>query len=148
MQELPIATVTVRFARPVTGNQIAALVQQIANEGRSRFVVDKRYYDGEVFQIGQSSGYPYDHIRVVPSLDGMPYFALTENYSEVKVTSHSWQGSVYAIGYSDSAVVEAVKKFAARMYSMYTTALEGGFPQFDASNGSGPEGFVPGFDDC
>lgn len=129
--ELPLAVVTVRFDKqPATGIQLAALVKQVVEQGESTFVVQHRYYDGDVMSFGQTSGYPYDHIRVTPTLDGPAFFSPEENYAEVKVTSHSWGGSVYAVGYSNQSVIDAVKKLAAALTTAYETALTDGFPEY------------------
>lgn len=127
--ELPIAVVTVRFDKQsITGGQVAALVQQVV--GQDSYVEQRRFYDGDVINFGKTSGYPYEHIRVVPSLDGMPYFRPEEPYSEVKVTSHSWGGSVYAIGYGQDSVTNAVKELAAELSDAYQAALSDTFPSY------------------
>jgi hypothetical protein len=140
--ELPLAVVTVRFDKqPVTGLQLAALVKQAVEQDNSKFIVQHRYYDGDVMSFGQTSGYPYKHIRVTLSLDGPAFFSPEENYTEVKVASHSWGGSVYAVGYGNQSVIDAVKKLAAELTTAYETALNDGFPEYVAPKGSG------GFDD-
>ena len=127
VKNLPTAVVTVRFAEPITGAQLAALVQKVAGEA---FKVDKRYYDGDIFNFGQRTGYPYDHIRVVPALDGLGYFSAEGTYSEALVISSSWGGNVYAVGYPTSSVVNAVKKFAEAINDAYGAALTEGFPEY------------------
>jgi hypothetical protein len=136
--ELPLAVVTVRFDKqPVSGIQLAALVKRVVEQNSGRFIVQHRYYNGDVMSFGQTSGYPYDHIRVVPSIDAPAFFSPEKNYTEVKVTSHSWGGSVYAIGYSNQSVIEAVKRLAAALTTAYETALTDGFPEYVEPKGCG-----------
>lgn len=133
MNELPTAVVTVRFNQsPISGEQIAALVQQVAGGGDSQahYVEKTSYYDGDVVSCGQTSKYPYDHIRVTPALDGPPCFRFEEFYSEIKVVSCSWGGSVYAIGYEQGMVINAVKAFAAKLADAYEASLTSGFPSY------------------
>lgn len=126
-QDFPDAVVTVRFdEQPQTGEKIAALVQQIINQAGAHYVEERRYYDGDVLNFGQTSPTPYEHIRVVPALDDLPYFAPEQYYSEVKVTSHSWGGMVHAIGYGSDATIGAVKAFAEKLTMAYQASLQGG----------------------
>lgn len=127
--ELPLAVVTVRFEQPVTGIQLAALIQQIASR-TSTFVVEYRYYDGHVMSFGHRSDYLSGHVRVTPSLDGPAFFSPEENYAEVKVTSHSWDESVHTIRYDNQAVIDAVKRLATNLSAAYETALTDGFPRY------------------
>ena len=143
MNELPTAVVTVWFDKPVTGSQLAALTQQVVgqNERGVGFVVEHRYYDGDVIGFGQTSDYPHNHIRVVPSLDGPSFFSPSDIYSEVKVTSHSWGDSVYAdmVDRSRQSVIDAVKKFAADLTGAYETTPADGFPEYTEPKNSGDD---------
>lgn len=131
MSRLPKAVVTVQFEAPVTGLQLAALVQQaVQRESKGQFAFDKRYYDGDIMVFGQSSNLPYNNTRVVPSLNEDDFFRMNGAYYEVKVINSSWGGSD-TIDYSDQQVVDAVKAFAAQLKQCYSQALhEGLFPEY------------------
>jgi hypothetical protein len=131
MPKKPTVVVTVNFKKQqVTGEQIAALVQQVvAKNEEGDLIVDRSYHDGDVIIVGQTSGYGHNHIRVVPSLN-VEFLDLVKRYSEVKVTSHFWGGGVLAVDYGQDSVVDAVKEFAADLTTAYEAALKNGFPKY------------------
>lgn len=131
--KLPLAVVTVHFNRqPVSGIQLAALTKLVAERyDDRRFVALHQYYDGDILSFGQTSGYPHKHIRIVPSLDGLPFFRSSGAYSEALVTSYSWRyHEVPAADVGRMFVIETVKRFAAELTAEYEHAVAYGFPEY------------------
>lgn len=128
-KDIPVAIATVCFDAPLTGQQIAGLVQQVVAKNSSRFVVEERYHDGDLITLGQKSGYEYDHICVMTSYKDQPFFDLKKVYHDVKVTSYAWGGAAYG-GSDDQLAIKTVKKFASDLAACYRLALDEGFPEF------------------
>jgi hypothetical protein len=135
--ELPIATATVRFEQqPITGSQLARLVQAVAGLRGNRFLVDVRYLDGYVVALGHDSDDSDEDVRIVPRLDGTPFFGATDLYKDAKVTSPSYGNSLaaFAIDRKPELVIKAVTKCAADLTKLYEETL---------STGSLPDYFSP-----
>jgi hypothetical protein len=136
MDELPVVIHTVKFGAGITGRELAALVQQVANrlDPHTQFIVQPRYYNGTVLYLGQSGG-DYRHIRVIPELDGSHYIRLDETYFRVEVTSF-WWGDEEDLRYKPSVKdqlrrgVSEVIEFAAKLKEAYVAALAGGYPVY------------------
>jgi hypothetical protein len=134
MREPLTAVATVRFGKSVTGEQLAALVRQVAGQNQyCGFVMKRSPRDGDAVCIGQTSGFAYNHILVAPSLDSAS-ISLTERYSEVQVMRRYWGTPVNGVGYGQRQVTEAVQVFAAGLTQAYELALANGFPQLGLPN--------------
>lgn len=94
-----------------------------------KYVEERRFYDGPILTIGQQSKYAYKHIIVAPD-DRTYYLSLEGSYSEAKVMSYSWEGSVFLEGYGTDSVIYEVEQFAARLREAYKTAAAEGFPAY------------------
>ena len=138
--EPPVAAVTVSFNKqPITGMQLAALVQQmIGNLSYQYWYIEERYYhDREFVSFGQDADRTsHDRLRIVPSLDGPPFFAPDDKYSEVKVVSYLWPSSTGRFSISDekyphSMVIDGAKNFAHLLGEAYDIALANGFPEYE-----------------
>lgn len=119
---LAIAEVTLDFSgRPVTGAELAALVEQII-EPSKEFVAIPGYHDGDTIGFGQSSRNSLpDHLLVIPSHD-TPFFKRDgETYASAIVRNHFWVGSSAVKG-DARAIIEAVRKFAASLRVAYLDA--------------------------
>lgn len=123
-------TVSISFEkRPVTGIQLAALVQQISTEDGISFTVqDQRTLIG----FGQESQYPEKNTRVVP-VEALTvqeaFFAPDETYPTARVIPYIW-GEVLLYGYGRDAVIARVNKVAADLTTAYEAALADGFPEY------------------
>jgi len=133
MPDLPIAIATVYFdGDGVTGEQLAALVQQVANrmDPHTVFIAEPRFYNGTVRYIGQAGG-NYRHTRVVPTLDGPSYIRPNDRYFKVEVTSHSWdEPGRYSETQMVDYIVREVIEFAAELRKAHQAALTDGFPDY------------------
>lgn len=111
-----MASFTVSFGRLVTGTELMAAVKAVAETEWTRFRSDHDQADGEIYQIGQVSGYPYDNLIVIPVGDdnGVRPHA---SYTQVVVRTNQWpdDGGTYMVPYSDDDFVEAVCKFGAEL---------------------------------
>lgn len=121
LAEMPLAVMTIRFSKPRTGAEILAAVQQCAGQGfYSRpAVVD----DDNGVIAGQTSMYRYNQVVVMPTDEPDPNYSRLPwkntrtvpglSYTALAVAPASWPepDSVYAVGYSDDGVVEAVRGF-------------------------------------
>lgn|GEM_PF-2482254 len=104
------ASVTVNFSRPLTGAELIAAIKAISEANGERFESVHQFDDGDAYLIGQSSGYPYRQVRVSPSREEET-IRPSSSYDQVVVQNHSWGGMVFAVGYSEGAVVKAVCDF-------------------------------------
>lgn len=114
-----LAVVTVEFPRPIKGSELIGSVKTLIGEGEGKSFVHEQHFDnGDVFVIGQYSGYPYDHILVAVSResDGI---RPDEIYTKVEVMDTSWPGSVYLVGYEYDAPIHAVCEFAEKLKSHF-----------------------------
>lgn len=125
--EIPPAIVLFDRA-PVTGEQLAALVQHAAEQNEyGKFVIS---YQSDLMSFGQTSRYPEEHIRVLPSLDVSSVFHPAEKYSEAIIWHREWSAETYAGLYDQQSVVDAITAFTARLVAAYKEALVNGFQQF------------------
>jgi len=109
-----MASVTLSLERAIKGVELMNAVKAVAEQNGKRYYRNHDFVDGDVYRIGQVSGYPYEHILVRPA--GDEEFVRPEaSYDKVIVTSHRWLEPVYPIGYEDTAVTEAVREFAAAL---------------------------------
>jgi hypothetical protein len=110
-----IAKVLITLDEPIKGSDLIKVVKEfIANrQGDQRILVfmSNRLFDnGDMYRIGQRSGYPYEHLVVEPSDDlGI---RPEKFYTDILVKDHDWGGNVYAVGYSSDTVIKAVRTFA------------------------------------
>lgn len=129
----PVATITVPFSRPITGSQIAKLAEKAAGGPSGGFVARVCIYDAaDLLSFGQRSSWGYG-IRVVPSLDGSPFFWEAKGYSNALVTSHTWDGAEEkgAAGHSRLPIIANVLAFAAKLTAAYEGGLRSGsFPMY------------------
>jgi hypothetical protein len=105
-----MASVTISLSRPFTGAEIMAAVKAVAEQGDKKFYADHDYVDGDIYRIGQVSGYPYHHVLVSPTRDEES-MRPDVSYDQVVVSSHQWPVPTYLVGYSDGAVTNAVREF-------------------------------------
>lgn len=112
-QDTTIAVVTLPFlGGPLTGSQIAALVQRAARSGG--FFAENHYVDGDALAVGQRD------VRVVP-VEGMPVLVLSMMYKEVKVVYRQPSGARESVA-SPQEIIDAVKKFAHDLAYLYGAA--------------------------
>jgi len=113
------AVVTVEFPRPVKGSELIGGVKAIIDEGGvTSFISEQSFDNGDVFVIGQSSGYPYDHVLVSPTRKSAG-IRPDQTYNRVEVMDTSWPVSIYLVGYPDDAPVRKVRKFAEKLKAYF-----------------------------
>lgn len=113
----PLAVKTVGFETELTGRHVLGLVQSVVEQLTHSLCVDERYYDGDIYAIGQKSIYSYENIRVVPTLEDA-YFRPDFGYRWVLVTSHKWEGIDY---YGDEVDFNRVKEYVIGFADTLTT---------------------------
>lgn len=132
MRKHPTVVAAVRFDQGITGERLAALVQQVAQQNQScDFVMERPY--GAILSVGQRSAYLCDHIMVAPS-PGARFINPAVLYSQAEVSSHLWGRPARCAGYGQRQVAEAVQAFAAGLTRAYGLALVSGFPLLVAPN--------------
>lgn len=110
--EIPYAVETVSAVNRPDGEKWCRAVQHVVETLGSKFRGSERYFDGYIYEVGASSGYPYEHIRVVPSLD-VPFFSLQRNYDKVLVTSYGWPSErSRPNGFQPELIINTVRGFA------------------------------------
>lgn len=100
----------INLTKPITGQEIADAAKKVAGDEYHQelaFVDD----DGEVFQIGQNSSYPYKDLVIGVGPDAKPEVAMGAEYTEAYVLSWEHSGEKYAIVYSNDDIVNAVRSF-------------------------------------
>ena len=112
-QDTPLARASARFGNAATVAQIEAAAGAVCESNRAHLVAERRYDDGDVLVLGQTSRYPFQQL-IITTPDGGP-LRHDATYSEVKVASHKWPGPVYLVGYGDEQVIAAVKEFTAAL---------------------------------
>jgi len=124
-----VAIKSVEFASQITGLQLHGLLKQMIESDGKKTVYNEHYFDGPVYELGQASMYPFDHIRVVPDL-GSPYFSLDKTYSQALVTSHPWHTyGAYEIMPANDTILQEVLEFAEElMHSVSRSLQDGTFP--------------------
>lgn len=108
-----MASVTVSLEHPITGAELMNAVKAVAEQNGKEFYTAHDYVDGDIYQIGQVSGYPDDHLLISPAGDEESVRP-EASYDKVSVASHQWPVSIYLIGYSDreAAFISSVRTFA------------------------------------
>lgn len=134
--EIPIALATVSFEEAITGLQIAALAQEIIKTdlpNKGNFIVKLGYHNGDVMCFGRVSRQLHHHIRIIPSLEDLPFLYPQRLYSRVAVTSHFWVGTTTeAKSGKRYEIVGSVAEFAADLAGIYKAARGDGFPKYVA----------------
>jgi hypothetical protein len=132
MQDLPRASITLGFLKPMTGLELAGIMQEIVAKHGSptRLIMIRRYNDGDLLGIGMAER-GYNDIRLVPSLD-YPFFGCTEIVKELKIITHPWEEDSYKPRYSWG--VRAVTEFAEELLRAYSDAVLNGFPVYVPSD--------------
>ncbi|MGD8373298.1 MAG: hypothetical protein PVI21_00360 [Candidatus Woesebacteria bacterium] len=117
--ESPTATATVRFDKqPITSDQLVKLVWSVARGAAAELVIEYDD-DGNIVNLGQTSMALEDHIRVSPPPGGPQYFSPNGRYSEVVVTSHTWESVVFATNCYQEDVDRTVSTFATALLNAY-----------------------------
>ncbi|MFZ1075508.1 MAG: hypothetical protein WAN50_03990 [Minisyncoccia bacterium] len=107
---------TVSLPQPLTGQQIIGAVSAAVKANNLDLINNMGFDDGACFEVGQSSGYPYEQLRVIPEIAGETVFHPDRVYrGPLVVESHKWPVEFYPVGYSDDAPIWAVESFAAAL---------------------------------
>jgi len=107
-----MARLTVWLPRTVTGSELMLAVKAVA-EQNDKFYSSQSFDDGDIYQIGQSSGDPVNQIMVAPPREP-EHIRLEVSYSVVVVMSHRWPVETFSADHDDwnEAELSAVRKFA------------------------------------
>lgn len=119
MNVQPYAVVTINLPRPMTGSEIAEVVNltSTGTYGYDKYYTESRYRDGDQIGFGRTSQMPDENISVRPSED-TEWFDLQRKYEQVVVVDDaSHAHSFFCIGYEDevAAHVSTVKRFASKL---------------------------------
>ncbi|MET0980344.1 MAG: hypothetical protein ABWX90_03750 [Candidatus Saccharimonadales bacterium] len=132
----PHAVVIVDFDTPLTGRQVAGIVERAVNLPESnwaprRLYVTKVYgYHNTIF-LTQMSGFPDAQVAISENLDA-PCIVLDQLYTSIYVYDVTWPvGPTHSV---DSEYVERIKcgvvKFARKIRDAYAEALSiGRYPE-------------------
>ena len=109
---------TIRMQRPVTGRELVQALQQLVAKYNER--INCREYvehtvrdiDGQkTVSIGIASNYPYEDILLCEGQDlGNTELNPNTAYERIGVRNTSFPGMKYAIGFADTAIVDAVER--------------------------------------
>ena len=105
---------TVNMSKPRTGQVIMDAMQAIAQKSDLTYRTQVNRGEPRTLKVGFSSSYPYKHVAILTG-DRLDRTELQPEatYERVAVGSESWDGIVYAIGYGQKSVEDAVNKIAA-----------------------------------
>lgn len=140
-------TVTVCFGTEISGEKIAALVQQVANSAsrrdahhfRSSGLARTRYVERDDVKdgvktggiiIGQTSSRAHEHLLVSPGGKGQA-FVLGGIYGAITIYPFQWNGWTDAVGYLDDSPITAMGDFSHAFLYAYSQAItSGAFPAY------------------
>jgi hypothetical protein len=103
---------TVRFDRPIRGDQLIDAVRRTCEANRSKFSETKEYDDGWRHAVGQSSSAPYENLLVAPNRTDA-FIEPNAQYTEAVVLRHDGgYGSRTMARFTIEDEVESAVRFA------------------------------------
>jgi len=109
---------TINLPMPKTGQAILDVMDEMVPGSELVFRMKQNRGEQRSLKVGFSSPYPYQHVAILTgnNLDKTelkPEFS----YNRIAVGTESWGGELYAIGYGQQAVEDAVNKIAVDLES-------------------------------
>lgn len=121
----PNVSEQVEFSRRLSGGEIIQATKRIignaqCNPSEPAFYKEQRDKLGFAFSIGQTSGYQYQHLLVIPKRKSnwlyADYLSVREDYTSVEVISRFLpRRHLFSVPFSEAEAAQAVADFAAKL---------------------------------